>query len=310
MAQQPEHHEHMHVSDPQKQVHVELDVNDVEVPFTKERLIGLQLELLDALGADAFQDRLCECEETLGKGTMEFRKRHQQLVLEVQSTLLPKYGFEPSMQGVANMLKAVKGFSEDKEVASNIKEINALIWKPHHSHHFHEHHEHHEHSLDWVKRWHQPDAAHDPAKAPLPAGDFDTKHVGVEIDMDAVPVPFTRDRALGLQKELREHFGDAGLQARLKELVKAHGEGTMEYRKEHQRLILEVQSKILPKYGFKGDQQGVHDMMDAVKGFESDADVAANLKAIDALLWKSGHAPEGHHPDPNAAKKFPDNFEC
>jgi len=274
---------------------VEIDMDALPVPLTRDRLLGLQHELHDALADDDFQGRLFECERVHGKGTVEFRRQHQQLVLEVQSTILPKYGFESSLQGVADMLAAVKAFLGDPEVAANIKAIDTLIWKPHESHHGvavdHEHHSQaalEPHHLDWLERWEQ----HHQAPQSDEADAFDVRHVPVELDMDAISVPLSKERLLGMQEELRERLATEEFQAQLRKCERTHNEGTPEFRKEHQQLVLEVQAQVLPKYGFKGSLEGVHDMLDAIKAFSKDSEVAANLKAINGLIWRSGVAPD------------------
>jgi len=276
---------------------VEIDLDAVPVPLSRDRLLGLQHELQEALSEGEFQDRLCECERTLGRGTMEFRRQHQQLVLEVQSEILPKYGFEASLDGVARMLADVRAFQGDSEVAANIEAINALIWRPRESRpEDASRREHHgqAHGLDWLHRWghqrHMGGWAHPERAGPTKTSDLGS--VGVEIDLDAVEVPLVKDRLLGLQGELRERLSAPDFQARLRECEGARDDSSLEFRKKHQQLVLGVQAKVLPKYGFEGSLQGVHDLMEAVGPFREDPDVAANLRALDGLIWGSCATPD------------------
>lgn len=275
---------------------VEIDMDSVQVPLSRARAVGLQHELRDHLAAEDFQERLCACERSHPQGSLDFRRAHQVLVLEVQAKVLPKYGFEGTLQGVHDMLEAFEAFKEDSEITANIREINHLIWKPNKNHG--EHHDtpaHDAQKLAWRDQWqhilteHPPVAA--PAKAPVPP-DHSTRNVGVELDLSAVQVPLTKQRLLGLQEELRDRLATPNFQARLRECEAAHDQHSADFRKEHQQLVLREQAEVLPKYGFPGTMQGVHDLLATIKSdFKEDPEVGENLRAIDALIWKEGCHP-------------------
>jgi len=270
---------------------VEIDMDDIPMELTRERALGLQEDLRDRLAAEDFQERLRECERTHKKGSLEFRRDHQSLVLEVQSQVLPAWGFKGSLEGVHDMLEAFEAFKSDAEITRNIEEIDSLIWKPF-EHHDAPHHE--APKLSWHEMARRPVQKLSPAEGKLlpedalhPADLPVSQAPGVEIDMTALsPVPLTRGRLLGLQEELKENLGSHWFQKRLRDCKHANGEDTAAFRREHQQLVLEVQAEVLPKYGFEGSLQGVHDLLEAIKAsFSEDAEVSANIAAIDALIW-------------------------
>mmetsp|Transcript_51658 Transcript_51658/g.120055 ORF Transcript_51658/g.120055 Transcript_51658/m.120055 type:complete len:291 (+) Transcript_51658:72-944(+) len=280
----------------QHNVPCELDVDAVKVPFTRNRALGLQHELRDLLGSGNFQERLLECEQTHGKGTMEFRKAHQSLVLEAQASILPKYGFEGSMEGVgAMMAQFKKQWANDAEVNANIKEIDALIWKPHHV----QDDAHPGSKPHHVQEFKPAPASHvSHLSANLTTGAFDPKAgVSCEIDVTDIRVPMTTERMLGLQHELLDTLGTSDFQARLLQCENELGTGTPEFRKQHQQLVFGVQREILPKYGFEASLEGVKSMVEAVNTFSDDPEIKANLQAINKLIWRSGPPPEAKHVD-------------
>lgn len=106
----------------------QLDIDDLSVPLTKERALGLQTELWQRLATPQFQDQLEQCKEQ-GLEPLEFRKVRQRLVLDVQSEVLPKYGYQADASGVAEMMKEFDKFVDDPEVSANRDAIDQIIGK-------------------------------------------------------------------------------------------------------------------------------------------------------------------------------------
>jgi len=108
---------------------------------------------------------------------------------------------------------------------------------------------------------------------------------GVEIDLDHVPVPLTKERAVALQNELIERFSSSNFQDRLKLLEAKHAAATPEFRRERQRLAMEVQAKVLPKYGYEGNLGGVSNLLHELdEKFAGDEEIQKNNKVVDRLL--------------------------
>mmetsp|Transcript_106805 Transcript_106805/g.195772 ORF Transcript_106805/g.195772 Transcript_106805/m.195772 type:complete len:488 (-) Transcript_106805:215-1678(-) len=109
----------------------ELDLNDLSpYPLTKESACALQQELRDQFSTASFQARLREVEDVCNPASTEFKKLQQELVFDVQRQIIPKYGFQASLDGVGEMRLAFKRqFSEDQEVSANTEAINRLIAK-------------------------------------------------------------------------------------------------------------------------------------------------------------------------------------
>uniref|UniRef100_A0A7S4T0H6 Protein C10 n=1 Tax=Alexandrium monilatum TaxID=311494 RepID=A0A7S4T0H6_9DINO len=109
-------------------VGVEIDMDDIRVPFTKEEAIELQKELLRKFASQDFQDRLRECAASHGTHSLAFRREHQELVLQLQVEVLPKFGFEASLDGVVRMTEEIRALKYHQEVADNADDIDLLIW--------------------------------------------------------------------------------------------------------------------------------------------------------------------------------------
>lgn len=309
-----------------RNVPCQIDMEDLEaVPLSRERALGLQQELSDRLSSLAFQQQLRECERTYGKDTLDFRREHQQLVLGLQSTVLPKYGYEASLEGVTKMLKDFEVFADDPEVSGNITAIDSLIWK-------------YQRPGDQRKVAPRParrvrprdapsrqregqlrlyaEAADEQRQegeaqaqeaflkgllgaprsqsAPPPAAGASAAQLvayqglPVEIDMDDIRVPLSKELALSMQAELCGKLGEPSLQRQLRECARRHGTSSLEFRRERQQLVLGVQSHVLPKYGFEASLDGVAAMLAAVDALWEDPEVSSNAEELEGLLWIPG----------------------
>mmetsp|Transcript_62045 Transcript_62045/g.116009 ORF Transcript_62045/g.116009 Transcript_62045/m.116009 type:complete len:443 (-) Transcript_62045:77-1405(-) len=91
-----------------------------------EEVVRLQGELRDRFANPKFQARLKEVERN-ADGPGELARRRQELMLEVQSIVLPKYGFEGSRAGVYKMMAAMGPYVERPEFTDLAEEINSLL---------------------------------------------------------------------------------------------------------------------------------------------------------------------------------------
>jgi len=308
----------------QPSVPVELDVNDLSVPLTKERALGLQAELFRRFSSNSFQTELDDLRKTHSDNSTEFRKARLHLASIAQEEVLPKYGYRATPEGVAEMRSAIRAFEGDPEVRSNTEVIDHLLgdgaaaWMVAHGPEV-SHLEQLSRDLspelgdtssaevEGVQRsrmlgisadsWRKlEERAHEQERHELPlVGSFVGAGIGVELDINDIKVPLTRERALSLQEELLEAFGRDDFQERLRQLQVRHsptpGGATLtgEFRKARQMLALEVQAKILPKYGFQPTLEGVNEMLRQYQeSFPDDHQVQSNIGAVDRLLLVSG----------------------
>jgi len=319
----------------------EIDMDDVPVPLTRERLLGLQHELLEAFSAEAFQARLRRCERKYPRSSAAFRREHQQLAMDVQAGIIPKYGFEGSLEGVGDMLLAIKPFTDDPEVSRNIQTINRLVAKSSppaalrelrsgtvvpqdDAWHQHQQENWQQYQQQQEFLWSQQLSEEELEQQQRPADKLTFRGAPVEIDMEDVTVPLERERALTLQKditvplkreraltlqkELHDMFSARGFQAQLRECELRHAGQPAELHREHQELVMGVQASVLPKYGFEPTLEGVLDMLAAVRELAADdPEVSANVDAINGLIALKARArpappPAGQEPATSAGQ--------
>ena len=72
----------------------------------------------------------------------------------------------------------------------------------------------------------------------------------VELDMDDGFVPMTKERALALQRELRDRSSQVTFQAALRSCENTFACGSPKWKQIRQRLALKEQVQVIPKYGF------------------------------------------------------------
>ncbi|CAE7211191.1 PCM1, partial [Symbiodinium sp. KB8] len=77
----------------------------------------------------------------------------------------------------------------------------------------------------------------------------------------AAKVKLTRQQAVELQNELLEGFRSGDFQERFRELQAKFPDGGATFYVERRKLVLSVQTKVIPKYGFAADLSGVFDMV-------------------------------------------------
>eukprot|EP00930_Biecheleria_cincta_P075853 TRINITY_DN63059_c0_g1_i1.p1 TRINITY_DN63059_c0_g1~~TRINITY_DN63059_c0_g1_i1.p1 ORF type:complete len:472 (+),score=71.63 TRINITY_DN63059_c0_g1_i1:84-1499(+) len=87
-----------------------------------------------------------------------------------------------------------------------------------------------------------------------------------------------------LQSELRDRFAEESFQTRLRQIQRRYGHSSSELKTKRNKLLLEVQSKVLPRYGFKGTQEGVFEMMAAMGPYVGNARFKELAEEINQLL--------------------------
>mmetsp|Transcript_42335 Transcript_42335/g.75858 ORF Transcript_42335/g.75858 Transcript_42335/m.75858 type:complete len:646 (-) Transcript_42335:186-2123(-) len=266
--------------------------------LTRERALSLQEELRTAFSGANFQSKLSLAESAHGHGTLEFKKVQQELVLNVQKQIIPKYGYWPSVAGVADMRLAFKRFSDDLQVNANIKTINRLIGQ------IKDDKGDEERALAirdvatkdsglQLSLAIQPFAQTVPNK---PSG-IKEGSPGVEIDMNAIDMPLTLRQALDLQHALRLGFSKGNFQLQLWECEEKFGYDSLQFKKVQQELIRSVQRQVLPDFGYEPSDEGVAEMRRDVNAFsDASAEVSANIEAINKLIGKI--------PDPEIRAEF------
>merc|ERR1712113_368543 len=102
------------------------DANPIPI-LTREQAFSLQEELGKGFADDEFQRKLTELEKTHGRQSNIFLRERQQLALTVQSSVLPKYGFEGNSKGVMNMMQSFRAFDTDDEFQSKGAVLGSLL---------------------------------------------------------------------------------------------------------------------------------------------------------------------------------------
>mmetsp|Transcript_57621 Transcript_57621/g.166827 ORF Transcript_57621/g.166827 Transcript_57621/m.166827 type:complete len:1106 (-) Transcript_57621:140-3457(-) len=94
----------------------------------------------------------------------------------------------------------------------------------------------------------------------------------------------TTQEAVNLQRELMAGYGTDDFQQRLAQL--RSGGNKSKYTGERLKLLLEVQAKILPRYGFQGNLQGAMEMMEAfrAKHLQGSKEVQENGALLERMI--------------------------
>lgn len=101
--------------------------------------------------------------------------------------------------------------------------------------------------------------------------------------------PLTKKHGISLQLELLEAFKENAFQQKLIDLEarREAGMSNLDFSRQRSKLMLSVQKRVLPKYGFEGTSEGVERMLASLKPFFSDPECVRNLKEINDILGLS-----------------------
>lgn len=222
----------------------------LETPtLTKVQVLDLLGELLQTVSKPSLQKEF----QALSRDD----EASKDLVLKVQSEVLPKHGFPGTPFGSMLMLDAIAPFIDDYLVCHLASEIDEKIGLPKGS----------TASMCKGKL-----ASDKPTQAKL-TEDFETP---------AQPSKLTRQQVLTLCNELLKGFLAPDFQEALQLLMKKGNNNAG--GSERAVLALTVQSKVLPKYGIPGTNLGVLSMLDEVAPHSSDWLVARLINSIDEAL--------------------------
>merc|ERR1719178_515606 len=83
--------------------------------LTLEQALNMQDELQKGFSNTAFQMKLSELQRKFPKNGAQFMSARTELFLEVQSAVLPRYGFEGTQRGVIQMLAAAARWNGNKD---------------------------------------------------------------------------------------------------------------------------------------------------------------------------------------------------
>jgi len=96
--------------------------------FTLDNALSLQEDLIRGFAKAEFQRALAEViREFPEKTGTKFGRKRNELLLTVQSQVLPEYGFEGTSAGVMKVISAFAPYSERPDVAWNQEQINLLL---------------------------------------------------------------------------------------------------------------------------------------------------------------------------------------
>lgn len=101
--------------------------------LTREDALRCNEELYQGFTTDHFQRELANLASKHKEGSMPFLKARQELFLTVQKEVLPKYGFEGTLNGVFKLMGATQPFINDpefKEIASKINDVIGVTSPP------------------------------------------------------------------------------------------------------------------------------------------------------------------------------------
>uniref|UniRef100_A0A7S1WVM3 Casein kinase I n=1 Tax=Alexandrium catenella TaxID=2925 RepID=A0A7S1WVM3_ALECA len=100
-----------------------------------------------------------------------------------------------------------------------------------------------------------------------------------------IKVELTLDRALALQDEFVERFGNEDFQSKLRGVQEAHNyQMTPPFRAAHADLCFSVQQDVLPAYGFPPTRMGVVVMMRAFRPFMDNQGIQYKTQYINQLI--------------------------
>lgn len=96
------------------------------VPFTLERALSLQKELIEGFSQPEVQQELNALAAESPSRTTQLQKKQAELYFKVQRAVLPKYGFEATRIGIIDMMKALQSH-QGPQVTENDELLNTLL---------------------------------------------------------------------------------------------------------------------------------------------------------------------------------------
>eukprot|EP00427_Karlodinium_veneficum_P000167 CAMPEP_0169167692 /NCGR_PEP_ID=MMETSP1015-20121227/60609_1 /TAXON_ID=342587 /ORGANISM="Karlodinium micrum, Strain CCMP2283" /LENGTH=435 /DNA_ID=CAMNT_0009240423 /DNA_START=78 /DNA_END=1386 /DNA_ORIENTATION=- len=225
--------------------------------LSKAQVLELLGELLKNFSSHCFQSELKQLLAENHTGNDLEVPGRRDLVMKVQSKVLPKYGLPGTSYGAMLMLDSFTPFLDDFLVNYLIADMDDKLGLP------------------------------KDTTASMCRGSFTKAADKQELRKPVVEEPckdqkLTREQVLALANELLDGFRVKEFQEELQSLIK--GCSKAELRPRRAELALKVQSKVLPKYGFAGTTLGVMQMLEAFAPHAGDWMVARLVSQIDEKL--------------------------
>lgn len=234
----------------QKAIGLRKDV-EPKASLSKPRALSLQVELLSAFTAPAFQKKLHELvrlHKASEAKSAEYHLALRKLVRSVQVPVIVKYGFKPSDEGVDNMLQEFHRLKEDADIYVNSEAIKEALFSP---------------------------------SAPAPCLEPQ--------EVEFLDKPENREEVLELLRNLYENYSHPEFQASLDSLK--YFETDSRYAKNgyyhlpgRAELVFDIQNQVLPFFGFEASSDGVQEMIVLCGSYLTDPEVANMFDAINSKL--------------------------
>lgn len=232
-------------------------------PFTKQRALAMQLELISYYTDPEFQSNLRKVfEETQGEKKAFMAARSNLLFEKVQIHVLGKYGFEVSKKGVALSNVAFAPYSDDPEISKNNLRMMYLTMP-----------DAQEISLEQF--------VEDSMKEQI---DAVSAARAKQEEKRGQAEPFTMSRAIEMQEELIAAYRNAEFQKRIREVMDDAKDDSKAFMAARSALLFEmVQTHVLPKYGFENSRKGVMQSARDFTPFGSNPEVMKNNAVMQYL---------------------------
>jgi hypothetical protein len=224
--------------------------------LSKAQVLELLGDLLKSFASPAFQAELKQLLAENGSGNDLEVPGRKDLVMNVHSKVLPKYGLPGTSYGAMLMLDSFTPFLDDFLVSYLIADMDDKLGLP------------------------------KDTTASMCRGSFtkasEKQDQGKRTEEVCKDEKFSREQVLALANELLDGFRASDFQEALQKLLKECSKSQLRPRRAE--LALTVQSRVLPKYGFAGTTLGVMQMLEAFAPYAGDWMVARLISDIDVKL--------------------------
>lgn len=229
----------------------------VNVNLTKAAALDLQNQLLSSYSSPAFQKKLNEIRRVRGRSQAQVNKAVELMVLDLQRTIAPKYGFEPSVRGIREMNRALDLHSQDMDVFVLSSAIQEVL---------------------------------EDQSVQFQVDKFEDEELGSP--REAGSADLSKSDVMSLLREQLAAFSEPSFQKALDKLLQDKGSaaGDGYYVSGRAELALGVQCEILPRFGFEGSREGLLSSINSCAPFISDHEVAQLLDAVNLKLGMSRSA--------------------
>lgn len=241
----------LEAQDDQKAIGLRKDVQH-KASLSKPRALSLQVELLSAFTAPAFQKKLHELvrqHKALEAKSAEYQSALRKLVRSVQIPVIVKYGFKPSEEGVGDMLQEFVVFQEDADIYVNSVTIREALFSP---------------------------------STPAPCLEPQEVKAGNK--------PEGKGEVLDLLRSLYEEYSQPQFQTNLENLkldltyLETDRKNGYYHLPGRAELAESIQKHVLPLFGFEATSDGVQEMIVLCGSYLMDPDVSNMFDAINSKL--------------------------